>query len=188
MSTLTVCYDLVSRPLLPPTASSVISLGDQSCQIHEARGLTSTLTRSTMAGVAMFMSIAGISPQAEADTYLRPLSERIEEQSRLAAFLIGYDTTKLDFHTARKLLENDHASLAFLRWLPFTVREIYGNEVVVTLQILDDPDTGEPLFEAKVHSELPLGEEFDAKDADLFAAIEHARFKDGLQRVVVTQG
>lgn len=188
MSTQTIRYDSVSRSSLPPTASSVISLGDQSYQIREAWGPTSTLTRSTMAGVAMLMSIVGISPQAEADTYLRPLSERIEEQSRLAAVLTDFDTTKLDFHTARKLLESDHASLSFLRWLPSTVREIYGSDVVVTLQILDDPDTGEPLFEAKVHSELPLGEEFDAMDTSLFAAIEHARFKDGLRRVVVTQG
>ena len=65
---------------------------------------------------------------------------------------------------------------------------MYGHGTKMSLRSLDDPDTGEPILEACIYSGIPVGDEFDMKDAELFAKIEKSTVVDGMRHVIVAQG
>ncbi|MBL0168458.1 MAG: hypothetical protein IPP85_15655 [Propionivibrio sp.] len=151
--------------------------------------LLSTLARSTFAGITLFAAASAFIDTTAAPTCPESIHATMGEQSRIGAMLAAYDARKLDFQKVKQLFSaSDEFVLPFLSWLPLAVSEVYGHGTKMSLRSLDDPDTGEPILEACIYSGIPVGDEFDMKDAELFAKIEKSTVVDGMRHVIVAQG
>ena len=148
----------------------------------------SSLARSTIAGFTLLTAASVFIDTTVAPTCPEAVHETMGEQGRIGTMLAAYDASKLDFQKVKQLLSaSEGCVLPFLSWLPLAVIEVYGYGTKIALRSLDDPDTGEAILEARVQSDLPVGDEFDMKDAELFAKIEKSTLIDGMRHVIVSQ-
>lgn len=151
--------------------------------------LLSALTRSTIAGMTLLAAASAFIVTTVAPTCPELVHGTMGEQSRIGATLAAYDASELDFQKVKQLLSTSEGHvLPFLSWLPLAVIDVYGHGTKIALRSLNDPDTGEVILEARIQSGLPVSEEFDMKDAELFAKIEKSTLVDGMRHVIVTQG
>lgn len=150
--------------------------------------LLSSLARSTIAGVTFLTAASVFIDTTAAPTCPEAVHATMGEQGRIGATLAAYDASELDFQKVKLLLSaSEGYVLPFLSWLPLAVIEVYGYGTKIALLSLDDPDTGEAILEARIQSGLPVGDEFDMKDAELFARIEKSTLVDGMRHVIVSQ-
>lgn len=70
---------------------------------------------------------------------------------------------------------------------PIVERVYQGISVEKKINLLADPDTGGPIMEVVLFTNLPIDEMFVAKDRQLFDEIEKEGLADGLRHVVLTQ-
>lgn len=154
---------------------------------HDSSFLTSA-TRSTLAGMALIAAASGLISMTDVPTCPEPLTSAMAAHSRIGAVLAAFDVSELDFAKVRPLLSSAGQVLPLLSYLSTTVFDVYGATATVALRSLDDPDNGNTILEARILSGLAINDEFDMKDAALFARIERSGLVDGMRHVVISQG
>lgn len=143
-----------------------------------------------MAGVALAATTATtgmVIPEYQLNTPIAIIAAA-NTHSQLRRSLAAFDTSAVDFDMVNQLAMENKQSINFLEWFANTTREIYGSATKVVLRTTVDPDTKEPLIEATIFSGLPVGDEFDSKDQELFERIAASGLQNGMQNVVVSHG
>ncbi len=82
-----------------------------------------------------------------------------------------YDIKNIDLKYMNDYLQLDNKALTLLKWLPASIKAIFG-EVQVAIQSLIPIESGDPILEVKIASELPLDEAFDRNEKALFKKID----------------
>lgn len=78
---------------------------------------------------------------------------------------------------------------AFLSGIKPLIGKVYQeNTTRKVVQLVTDPDTGEPLLELVLLSNLPVDDVFVEKDRQLFTEIEKAGLVEGFRDVVLSNG
>ena len=80
-------------------------------------------------------------------------------------------------------------ALFFLCGIKPLIGKVYQKTTVhKEIQLVSDPDTGEPLLELVLRTDLPIDDELAAKDRQLFIEIEKAGLVEGFRDVVLSNG
>lgn len=147
---------------------------------------------STVVGLTLASMLGGVGvishelPPTFADTarIITP-SRAIERKS---STLFGYGIKKSQVADVNEYLHQHISSRNFLRDVAVIIDGIYGSGVIRNIHIVEDIDTGKPIMELTIQSELPLNDEFVQKDQLLFQRIEASELAWGLRDVVISQG
>ena len=147
---------------------------------------------STVVGLTLASMLGGVGlalhalPPTFADTTRIISSSRIVE--RKDTVLFGYEISQSQDSAVNEYLRQHISSRYFLRDVAVIIDGIYGSEVIRHIQIVEDIDSGKPIMELTIQSELPLNDEFFQKDQLLFQRIEASELARGLRDVVISQG
>lgn len=176
-----------SKPKTAETPS--LAFDTESRQILMAT--TMGTPRNTMAALGVTLTLAaGTSMGGWAEAATRPpsIQESIKQTNRLGAILAAYVYEPTDYKKLAEHFQANQDLLYFLSALSSGAKEVYGPKIDAALQLHSDPDTGAPLLEVVILSDLPIDDEFEAKDRALFDWIERTDLTWGLGRVVLSQG
>jgi|GEM_PF-5009239 len=142
------------------------------------------LTLASILGGTVYTSYS--LPPTFADTAKIISPSGIVEQKDSA--LSGYEINQSQDSAINQYLRQHISSRDFLRNVAVIIDGIYGSKAIRNIHVVEDVDTGKPIMELTILSELPLNDEFDQKDQLLFQQIGAAGLAWGLRDVVISQG
>lgn len=113
---------------------------------------------------------------------LRKWFHRFESEA-----LSHYTLSDDDYELASHYLSAHPECEKLLNTLPDITHRIYGKNITKRLTVTPDPDTGETMLEINLTTHLPFGPDFDAKEEQLFKAIDNAQLAAGLRNAIIIQ-
>lgn len=180
MST-TAVVGVMTRYIQPTLNVSVLNLGKQFRL--GAFGLPTAASNSQINSFQKGPYVGAV----ELITPTNPLSYKsaIELHSKVASIFVQYDIKNIDSKYMNDYLKFDNKVLSLLKWLPASIKAIFG-DVQVAIQSLVPTEVGDPVLEVKIASELPLDEAFDRNEKTLFQQIDDLYLANALSTVVIT--
>ncbi len=141
---------------------------------------------STAICCSLAAAIGLVSPPTFIETTQFTNPSRIN--SRKESTLLGCQADLWQHSAIKTYLLQHPAARQFVLNAATIIDEVYGENTMRRIQIVDDLDTGKPIMELTIYSELPINDEFFEKDLRFFQKIASSEEAQGSHDVIITQG